>query len=79
MLSQNLSSAWGDAPHRSRVGMPLVRIDAPLLLLLLILMTIGLVTLYSASGGSQGLVVRQAAHFGVGLVLMLPGAKAFKR
>ncbi|MEJ2669178.1 MAG: rod shape-determining protein RodA [Gammaproteobacteria bacterium] len=48
-----------------------LRVDATLLLLLLILMGIGLVTLYSASGGSQRIVLRQAVHFGMGLAVML--------
>lgn len=45
-------------------------IDVPLLILLLILIGFGLVVLYSASGGSMAMVIRQAIRFGVALVGM---------
>lgn len=55
--------------HRSLSG--LLHIDVILLVLLLLLIFVGLFTLYSASGQSQSIVVRQAVHLGVGLVAMV--------
>lgn len=55
--------------RRSLVGV--LHIDLTLLVLLLSLMLVGLFTLYSASGQSQQIVVRQAVHLGVGLIAML--------
>lgn len=60
-------------PRRSLSG--LLHVDVTLLVLLILLMSIGLFTLYSASGQSQQIVMRQALHFGVGLVVMLLGAQ----
>jgi rod shape determining protein RodA len=51
------------------VGLP--RLDYPMLLVLLLIMGFGLVALYSASGQDAGMVARQAARLGVGLVVML--------
>jgi len=47
------------------------RLDPVLLTLLLLLMGIGLVVLYSASGQDMGMVTRQAVRLGVGLLVML--------
>lgn len=55
--------------RRSLVGV--LHIDLTLLVLLLSLMLVGLFTLYSASGQSQQIVVRQAVHLGVGSIAML--------
>ncbi len=48
-----------------------LRVDFPLLLLLLLLMAIGLSVLYSASGQDLNYVKRQGAFMGIGLVAML--------
>lgn len=48
-----------------------IHLDAPLLLLLLILGAVGLTVLYSASGKSWDLVSKQAMSFGLGLGVML--------
>ena len=53
----------------SWVGAP--RLDPVLLFLLLIIIGIGLIVLYSASGQDLGLVHRQAIRLGFGLVMML--------
>jgi rod shape determining protein RodA len=47
------------------------QLDLPLLLGLLGLMTLGLLVLYSASGGGTDTVYRQAARIGFGLAVML--------
>ena len=47
------------------------RMDLPLLLALLLVIAVGLMTLASASGGNERLVVSQAIRMGVGLVAML--------
>src|SRR6185295_12178230 len=49
--------------------------DLPLLGALLLLATCGLVTLYSAGDLDRRLVLNQAAHFAVGIVLMLAIAR----
>ena len=47
------------------------QLDVPLLLGLLLLMSFGLVVLYSASGENMDVVFRQGARLGVGLIAML--------
>ena len=47
------------------------QLDLPLLAGLFLLMGLGLVVLYSASGGDIGVVQRQAVRLGVGLVALL--------
>ncbi len=47
------------------------QLDYPLLAALLLLMGLGLVVLYSASGGNIDVVYRQAVRIGVGLVALL--------
>ena len=71
MAQRDFSRALPGAhnPRSSLSGV--LHVDLTLLVLLLSLMLVGLFTLYSASGQSQPMVVRQAAHLGVGLVLML--------
>ena len=51
------------------VGMP--RLDPVLLVLLLLIMALGLVVLYSASGQDMAMVTRQAVRLGFGLVVLL--------
>lgn len=51
------------------VGLP--RLDAPLLLALVLLIGFGLLVLYSASGADITVVYRQAARIGLGLMAML--------
>lgn len=48
-----------------------VHIDGPLLALLLGIMSVGLYVLYSASGGNESLVTRQALHFAIGFPGMM--------
>ncbi len=47
------------------------QLDGPLLLGLLILIAFGLVVLYSASGGSTDMILRQGVRLGLGLLTML--------
>ena len=47
------------------------RMDVPLLLAILLVITVGLLTLASASGGNERLVVSQALRMGMGLAAML--------
>jgi rod shape determining protein RodA len=47
------------------------RIDLPLLVALLLVATLGLLTLHSASGGQQAVVVSQAVRLGVGFAALL--------
>ncbi|HVT32672.1 MAG TPA: rod shape-determining protein RodA [Rhodanobacteraceae bacterium] len=47
------------------------RVDVPLLIGLVLLMAVGLVTLYSASDLDRGMVLAQALRFALGLFLML--------
>ncbi len=47
------------------------RLDFGLLIALLFLLTAGLVVLYSASNQDMGMVYRQSARFGLGLVAMI--------
>jgi len=48
-----------------------LHLDWQLLLLLLILAAVGLVVLYSASGGDSGTIYRQASRLGVALLVMI--------
>ncbi|WP_299195116.1 rod shape-determining protein RodA [uncultured Amphritea sp.] len=59
-------------PHlaRRRGLWSYTRLDAWLLLLILLLCGYGLLVLYSASGGDMGYVIRQAIRMGTGLVVM---------
>ncbi len=59
-------------PHlaRRRGLWSYTRLDAWLLLLILLLCSYGLFVLYSASGGDMGYVIRQAIRMGAGLVIM---------
>ena len=50
-------------------------IDVPLLLLLMILTTYGLIVLYSASGQHMSAVIRQGRFFLIAYVLMIAGAQ----
>jgi len=47
------------------------KIDAPLLVFLIVLSSLGLLTLYSSSGGSLDLVYRQLIHLGLATSVML--------
>ena len=47
------------------------QLDAPLLIGLLLVMSFGLIVLYSASGQNMDMVYRQAARMGVGLLALL--------
>ena len=47
------------------------KIDTPLLILLILLSSFGLLILYSSSGGSLGLVYRQMIHLGLATSVML--------
>jgi rod shape determining protein RodA len=47
------------------------KIDTPLLILLILLSSFGLLILYSSSGGSLSLVYRQAVHLGLATSVML--------
>ncbi len=49
----------------------LQRVDAVLLAALSLLIFLGLTTLYSASGGNEAQVIRQAIHFLMGLILVV--------
>lgn len=59
-------------PHlaRRRGFWSYTRLDAWLLLFILLLCGYGLLVLYSASGGDMGYVIRQAIRMGAGLVIM---------
>lgn len=52
-----------------------LRLDLPLLVLLLALTGYGLVVLYSAADGDMGAVVRQARYFALGFVVMFAAAQ----
>ena len=47
------------------------KIDTPLLILLILLSSLGLLILYSSSGGSLNLVYRQMIHLGLATSVML--------
>jgi len=61
----------GDVLRRRASFLQRVHIDGWLLFLLLILATIGLFVLYSAGGRDQGLLIKQASSFGLGLLVMI--------
>lgn len=61
--------------HTARGLMSRPHIDVPLGLCLLALSIIGLVVLYSASGGDTGSVIRQSIRLGIGAVAMLTLAR----
>lgn len=56
-----------------------LHIDLPLLVLLLMLSGVGLVVLYSASGGSAYYVQRQLAYLGIGMTVMVVAAQLSPR
>ena len=47
------------------------KIDTPLLILIILLASLGLLILYSSSGGSLNLVYRQLVHLGLAITVML--------
>ena len=47
------------------------KIDTPLLILIILLASLGLLILYSSSGGSLNLVYRQLVHLGLAIIVML--------
>ena len=47
------------------------KIDTPLLILIILLASLGLLILYSSSGGSLNLVYRQLIHLGLAVIVML--------
>lgn len=60
-----------DNSHQERYSLiEKTNIDGPLLLCLIIICSIGLLMIYSASLGDLGAVYRQALHMGLGLVLL---------
>ncbi len=61
----------GDVMRRRSTLLQRMHIDGPLLLILLMLGTVGLFVLYSASGKSWDLVIKQGTSFGLGLVAMI--------
>ncbi|MDB5979263.1 MAG: rod shape-determining protein RodA, partial [Pseudomonas sp.] len=60
-----------DVMRRRASFLQRIHIDGPLLILLLTLAAGSLFVLYSASGKSWDLLIKQATSFGVGLVSML--------
>lgn len=60
----------GDVLRRRASILQRVHIDGWLLFLLLVLGAIGLFVLYSAGGKDQGLLIKQASSFGLGLFMM---------
>ena len=61
----------GDVLRRRASFLHRIHIDGWLVLLLLMLGTIGLFVLYSAGGKDQGLLIKQATSFGIGLLVMV--------
>ncbi len=61
----------GSGLYGSSDGWRRVHVDLPLLLLLVLLCGAGLFVLYSASGQSVSMVIRQATYMGLGLAVML--------
>jgi rod shape determining protein RodA len=57
--------------HRLIASLRKPRLDLPLICALLLLMAIGLATLYSASDLDRGTVIAQALRFGLGFALLL--------
>ena len=60
---------------RGRAALAHVHLDLILLLLLVLLGATGLLILYSGSGQSSSMVIRQAIHFGIGTVGMIIAAQ----
>lgn len=67
--------AEGDVMRRRASFLQRIHIDGWLVFLLLMLGTIGLFALYSAGGKDQGLLIKQAASFGIGLLVMVTVAQ----
>lgn len=65
-LKEHGSSVYGE--HKSWLAL---RVDFPLLFMLLLLMAIGISVLYSASGQDLSYVKRQSVFMGIGMVAML--------
>ncbi|HZJ92058.1 MAG TPA: rod shape-determining protein RodA [Thiopseudomonas sp.] len=61
----------GDVLRRRASILQRIHIDGWLLFLLLVLGAIGLFVLYSAGGKDQGLLIKQASSFGLGLFVMV--------
>jgi rod shape determining protein RodA len=61
----------GDVMRRRSTLLQRMHIDGPLLLILLMLGAVGLFVLYSASGKSWDLVIKQGTSFGLGVVAMI--------
>ena len=59
----------GDVMRRRASFLQRIHIDGWLLFLLIVLATIGLFVLYSAGGRDQGLLIKQASSFGLGLII----------
>jgi rod shape determining protein RodA len=66
-----LDELIADLRYRLRSAVRKPRVDVPLLMGLLLLMAVGLVTLYSASDLDRGMVLAQSLRFALGLFLML--------
>ena len=69
----NLDDSLGGPAQRGLLGW--LRLDPPLLTGLLLLIALGLVVLYSASGQSEAVVIRQGIRIGLGLAVMLVFAR----
>ena len=70
----------GEDVFRRRTGfLNRIHVDAPLLVLLIMLGLVGLVVLYSASGRSWDMVVKQALSFTMGLGIMVAIAQVEPR
>ncbi len=66
----NRALSEGDVLRRRASILQRIHIDGWLLFLLLVLGAIGLFVLYSAGGKDQGLLIKQASSFGLGLFIM---------
>ncbi|HKM37987.1 MAG TPA: rod shape-determining protein RodA [Thiopseudomonas sp.] len=66
----NRALSEGDVLRRRASILQRIHIDGWLLFLLLVLGAIGLFVLYSAGGKDQGLLIKQATSFGLGLFIM---------
>ncbi len=66
----NRALSEGDVLRRRASILQRIHIDGWLLFLLLMLGAIGLFVLYSAGGKDQGLLIKQASSFGLGLFVM---------
>src|SRR5690554_8005512 len=70
-FSRTLEQGGQSGFYRSRQWFARVHLDLPLLQLLLALSVSGLLILYSSSGGDLELVIKQAGHFSIGLIVLL--------